>query len=198
MEVGLIFKIAAVGILVTILCQVLKHSGREEHSFLLSLAALILVLSWILRSVCDSSGAVFALIIEKRGEKMAEILKIGIFGLAGVMLAIQFKTLKPEYATYIGLGIGILVMGFVLKEFRNLVSSMETLKKYFSGAESYLTILIKVIGITYICEFCAGICKDAGYGSIADQIQMLGKLSVMFAGLPILLAVIQTLDGMII
>ena len=47
MEVSLIFKIAAVGILVTILCQVLKHSGREEHAFLLSLAALILVLSWI-------------------------------------------------------------------------------------------------------------------------------------------------------
>ena len=47
MEVSLIFKIAAVGILVTILCQVLKHSGREGHAFLLSLAALILVLSWI-------------------------------------------------------------------------------------------------------------------------------------------------------
>ena len=47
MEVGLIFKIAAVGILVTILSQVLKHSGREEHAFLLSLAALLVVLSWI-------------------------------------------------------------------------------------------------------------------------------------------------------
>lgn len=47
MGVSLIFKIAAVGILVTILCQVLKHSGREEHSFLLSLAGLILVLTWI-------------------------------------------------------------------------------------------------------------------------------------------------------
>ena len=47
MGVSLIFKIAAVGILVTILSQVLKHSGREEHSFLVSLAGLILVLSWI-------------------------------------------------------------------------------------------------------------------------------------------------------
>ena len=47
MGVNLIFKIAAVGILVTILSQVLKHSGREEHSFLISLAGLILVLSWI-------------------------------------------------------------------------------------------------------------------------------------------------------
>ena len=47
MGIGLIFKIAAVGILVTILSQVLKHSGREEHAFLISLAALVLVLTWI-------------------------------------------------------------------------------------------------------------------------------------------------------
>ncbi len=47
MSVGLIFKIAAVGILITILSQILKHSGREEHAFLISLAGLILVLTWI-------------------------------------------------------------------------------------------------------------------------------------------------------
>ena len=44
---SLIFKIAAVGILVTILSQILKHSGREEHAFLISLAGLVLVLTWI-------------------------------------------------------------------------------------------------------------------------------------------------------
>lgn len=47
MGVSLIFKIAAVGILVTILSQILKQSGREEHAFLISLAGLILVLTWI-------------------------------------------------------------------------------------------------------------------------------------------------------
>ena len=47
MSINLIFKIAAVGILVSVLCQVLKHSGREEQAFLTSLAGLILVLFWI-------------------------------------------------------------------------------------------------------------------------------------------------------
>ncbi len=47
MNVNLIFKIAAVGILVSVLSQVLKHSGREEQAFLTSLAGLILVLFWI-------------------------------------------------------------------------------------------------------------------------------------------------------
>lgn len=53
MSVGLIFKIAAVGILVTILNQVLKHSGREDHAFLISLAGLILVLTWIVPYIYD-------------------------------------------------------------------------------------------------------------------------------------------------
>ena len=47
MEVTIIFKIAAVGILVSVLCQVLKHSGREEQAFLVSLAGLLMVLFWI-------------------------------------------------------------------------------------------------------------------------------------------------------
>lgn len=57
MEIGLIFRIAAVGILVTILSQILKHSGREEHSFLISLAALILVMSWVLPYIYDLFSA---------------------------------------------------------------------------------------------------------------------------------------------
>ena len=48
MSVNLIFKIAAVGILVSVLSQVLKHSGREDQAFLTSLAGLMLVLFWIL------------------------------------------------------------------------------------------------------------------------------------------------------
>ncbi|MCI8523892.1 MAG: stage III sporulation protein AC [Lachnospiraceae bacterium] len=53
MGVSLIFKIAAVGILVTILNQVLKYSGREEHAFLISLAGLILVLTWMIPYIYD-------------------------------------------------------------------------------------------------------------------------------------------------
>lgn len=58
MGVALIFKIAAVGILVTILGQVLKHSGREEHAFLISLAGLILVLSWLIPYISDLFGTI--------------------------------------------------------------------------------------------------------------------------------------------
>ena len=53
MTINLIFKIAAVGILVSILSEVLKHSGRDEQAFLVSFAALVLVLSWVLPYIYD-------------------------------------------------------------------------------------------------------------------------------------------------
>lgn len=53
MGITIIFKIAAVGIVVTVLSQVLKHSGREEQAFLLSLAGLIIVLFWIVPYISE-------------------------------------------------------------------------------------------------------------------------------------------------
>ena len=53
MEVSLLFKIGAVGILVSILCQILKHSGRDEQAFLVSLAGLLMVLFWVLPYIYD-------------------------------------------------------------------------------------------------------------------------------------------------
>ena len=64
MSVNLIFKIAAVGILVSVICQVLKHSGREEQAFLTSLAGLVLVMFWILPYIFelfDTMKQLFAL-----------------------------------------------------------------------------------------------------------------------------------------
>ncbi len=53
MEVSIIFKIAAVGILVSILTQILKHSGRDEQAFLVSLSGLLIVLFWVVPYIYD-------------------------------------------------------------------------------------------------------------------------------------------------
>ena len=53
MGVGIIFKIAAVGILVSILCQLLKNSGRDDLGHLVSLSGLLIVLFWVLPYVIE-------------------------------------------------------------------------------------------------------------------------------------------------
>lgn len=53
MSITILFKIAALGIIVTVLGQVLKHSGRDEQAFLLTLAGLIIVLLWVLPYISE-------------------------------------------------------------------------------------------------------------------------------------------------
>lgn len=126
---------------------------------------------------------------------MAELMKVAFLGIAGVLLAMLFRESKPEYATYIGLAVSIIIFCFCLRQAENVTAQFARIKGYLDGADGYLSILLKVIGITYICEFSSDICRDAGYQAVAGQIEVLGKLTVMFAGLPILFAVIEQIQS---
>ena len=126
---------------------------------------------------------------------MIEIIKIGLLGIIGVLFAGWFKGSKPEYTLYIGVGAAVLIFAYAVRFFYSLIARLLDLQAYMEGGEGYLGTLLKIVGITYICEFSAGICKDAGFAAVAGQIEVLGKLAVMFAGLPVLLAVLEQIQS---
>ncbi|MGN1181043.1 MAG: SpoIIIAC/SpoIIIAD family protein [Suilimivivens sp.] len=123
------------------------------------------------------------------------MIKIGILSIAGIMLALQFKSTRPEISLYMGFAVSVVIFSFSVNGIVEILAGIETLQRYISGSSSYFSLLFKAVGITYISEFCASICKDAGYGAVAGQIEVFGKLSVLFLGLPILTAVIENINS---
>ena len=121
-------------------------------------------------------------------------MKLVLLTIAGVLLGIQFRSSKQEFSVYIGMVLCLLILGAGLERLAGVLKEFASLQKMFSGDYEYLGILLKVIGITYLCEFAAGICKDSGYQAVAAQIEVVGKLSVLLSGMPIILAVIQTIQ----
>ncbi|MFR6328499.1 MAG: SpoIIIAC/SpoIIIAD family protein [Eisenbergiella sp.] len=55
--------------------------------------------------------------------------------------------------------------------------------------------MFKVTGITYLCQICAGLCRDAGYQAIAAQVELFGKVTILLAGMPVLLSLMDTITG---
>ena len=190
MNINLIFKIAAVGILVSILSQVLKHSGRDEQAFLTSLAGLIVGASIYLRSVSVDPAVVHVV----RGEKMS-MLQVGVIGVLGVLFAVQFKSGKSEYAVYISVAVSLLLFGCMLERLRDAVDSLGRIGNYIKVDQRFFGTMMKMIGITYLAEFSSGICKDAGYQSIASQIEIFSKLTILAMGLPILQTLLEVMTG---
>lgn len=113
------------------------------------------------------------------------------------MLALQFKTVKPEISFYIGAAVSIVIFAFAVDSLMRVLGQMAVLQRYINESNSYFRVLFKAVGITYICEFCASVCKDAGYQAVAGQIEIFGKLSVLFMGMPILTAVIDNINSMV-
>ena len=124
-----------------------------------------------------------------------EIVKISAVALIGILTAMQFKQVKPEYSVYIGFAIGLFILLYASRIFLVLSGEIMELQNVFDGEKQYFSILFRIIGITYLCEFCAAICKDAGFGGMAGQIEIFGKLAVLLTGMPVLLAVMEAIRG---
>lgn len=124
-----------------------------------------------------------------------EMIKVAILGIAGIMLGLFLKEAKPEYSIYISLGVSVCIFAYAIDKLQYLFDSILKIQGYLPISTSYLTTLLKMIGITYIGQFASGICKDAGYGSIGNQIEIFSKLTIMVFSMPILLALMETIHG---
>jgi len=123
------------------------------------------------------------------------IAKVAIIGITAAILALQFKGIKGEYGSYISLAAGIIIFGFAISKLEIIIAGISTLSQYISVNKDYIGVLVKVIGISYICEFASNLCKDAGYSAIASQIEMVGKLSILVMSMPILMSLLETVDS---
>ena len=122
-------------------------------------------------------------------------LQIGIVGVAGTLLALQFKSGKAEYGIYISIALSIIVFVGILEHLEILIETMRRIGDYINIESVYISTLLKMLGITYVCEFASSICKDAGYQTIAGQIEIFGKLAVFVLTMPVLLALLDTVKG---
>ncbi len=121
------------------------------------------------------------------------VIQIGIIGVIGAILAVQLKGGKAEYGIYVAMAVSVILFSFIIDRLGVFVSTVGELASYIDMDVGYLATMLKMIGITYIAEFSSGICKDAGYQTIAGQIEIFGKLTILTLGMPVLMALLETI-----
>ena len=108
-----------------------------------------------------------------------DMIKIGIIGIVGVLFA----------------AVCLIILEYIMRYFMHILMGMDQIRGYLNENYQYLSLLLKAVGATYACEFCAGICKDAGYSGVAGQVEMLGKLYILSVGMPVLLALMENIQA---
>lgn len=114
------------------------------------------------------------------------LIKVAGITITGVISAAFLKKMNPEIALGINVIASVMIACITVSYLNQYKDFMDTLKTYLGENSYYIKMLLKMIGITYVCEFCADICKDAGYQTMSGQVYTFGKCLVLFSGIPIL------------
>lgn len=122
---------------------------------------------------------------------MEAIALIGVLGALGIS---WMKGVRPEFGTVMSVAGAVAVLAIGLSRIEYLMDAIEELNRWLPIKATYIKLLLKMMGISFLAEFSANICKDAGCNAMAGQIELFGKISVLVTGMPVVLALFETLN----
>ncbi len=120
-----------------------------------------------------------------------DILQIVCIGVIAVVLSSIVKAQRPELALQLSIATGILIFLLVAVKLSAVIEFIQTFSKRADIDATYITILLKIVGIAYIAEFGAEVCKDAGESSIASKIELAGKVTIVILAVPIITSLLD-------
>lgn len=120
--------------------------------------------------------------------------KIAVLGLTGVLLGLLLKEMNPQFSVFVSMASCMLIFFYAVSRLGFLSDTLKTVQGAIHMDDAYLKILLKMVGVTYLADFTANLCRDAGYSAIAGQVEFFGKISLLTLSLPVLTALMETID----
>ena len=122
---------------------------------------------------------------------MDDISKIIGIGLIGLIIIVILKQYKPELAIYVSIIAGVLILVFAIEKLTGIINLLQSISNKTNINSSFLKILLKITGITFITEFAVSICSDAGEKAIASKIEIGSKVVIITMSIPIITSLLE-------
>ncbi len=120
-----------------------------------------------------------------------EVIKIIGIALIALIIIILLKQYRPEFAVYISLLTGVLILVLVMDQLAGIISLLQSLANKTSINMTFLSLLIKITGIAFLSEFAVSICRDSGEGAIASKIEIGSKIVIISMSIPIISSLLE-------
>ena len=187
MEVDLIFKIAAVGILVAVLNILLSRSGREEQALMVTIAGLICVLVIVVREISD----LFELI--KDLFSMELIFRMAAAAILGSCAALLLRRSNPELGLPFSAAVCALCFFAAASLLRPVLELLREASELSGLDAAWFLPVLKCVAIGLISKTASDLCRDAGQSAMAGAVETGGAIAALWTALPLL----RTLLGMV-
>lgn len=122
---------------------------------------------------------------------MTDVIKIIGIGLLALIIIVILKQYKPEFAIYVSMIAGVLILVLSIQKLTGIINLLQSLANKTYINKSFLSILLKITGIAFITEFAVSICSDAGEKAIASKIKIGSKVIIIAMSIPIITSLLE-------
>ncbi len=126
-----------------------------------------------------------------------DIIRIIGVGLAGAVAALVVKQTRPDIAIVIGLATTAALFFLVVGQLAYIFEVIRTIVDRLGINTEYIIAIIRIIGVAYITQLGADLCRDAGQTAVATKVEMAGKVAIVALSVPILIALMNLLVGIL-
>lgn len=120
-----------------------------------------------------------------------EVIKIIGIALIALIIIIMLKQYRPEYAVFISILTGILILFLVMDKLTGVINLIQSIQNKFSINTQFIALLIKITGIAFLSEFAVSICKDSGEAAIASKVELGAKIIIISMSIPIISSLLE-------
>jgi len=122
-----------------------------------------------------------------------EIWQIVGLALIVTVISVVLKQIRPEIALQLTILAGASIFILVMSKIKVIVDLLQNLADQANISSYYLLIVLKIVGVAYLAEFGAQICRDAGEGALASKVELAAKVAVIVLAIPIIVAITESL-----
>lgn len=122
---------------------------------------------------------------------MTDVIRIIGIGLLALIIIVILKQYKPEFAIYVSMVAGVLILVLSIQKLTGIINLLQSLANKTYINKSFLSILLKITGIAFITEFAVSICSDAGEKAIASKIEIGSKVIIIAMSIPIITSLLE-------
>ena len=126
-----------------------------------------------------------------------EITKITGVAFIAIFIILLLKQYKAEYAIYISIIAGIMILFFSISKLEIIIDLLKNLSNKIDLNIGFFSILLKITGIAYLSEFASNVCKDAGETAIASKVELAGRVLIIALSIPIISTLLEIMLGLL-
>lgn len=122
-----------------------------------------------------------------------EIIQIAGLGVIASLILLLLRRERPELAVGLALVCGVFLFFLILPKISQAVFAFGRIASESGLGSLYFGVVLKVLAISYVADFAAALCRDAGEELMASRVEMAGKVLILVAGMPIVSEVLNVI-----